>query len=139
MKTKHDKIAAKLGHKTLNGVCVDAEKHRLVEHTPTPWIEGIRDDSKPKAMIDPTFQGNYINIDPGNGGNGVSAVCQVIGPDREANATFIVRAANCHEELLLAVKGFRNYLKLDGRPSDELDELIVKAEGVESNTKAEGK
>lgn len=107
------------------------------KHTPTPWIEGKRDDSKPKAMIDPTFHGNYINIDPGNGGNGVSAVAQVIGPDREANAAFIVRAVNSHDELLSLLKEIQEEFvagrKLGIEPGShyalKVRDAIAKAEG----------
>jgi hypothetical protein len=47
---------------------------------------------------------------------------------KEANAEFVCRAVNNFEYLLLAAKSFRDYLKLDGRPSKELEDIIAKAE-----------
>jgi hypothetical protein len=53
--------------------------------------------------------------------------------DAEANAEFIVRAANCHDELLAAVKELREQLLLRGEPLtdqnaiDRADAILKKA------------
>jgi hypothetical protein len=92
--------------------------------TPTPWTasEGPKDE-QPSHGISARHPGKPdkkfllgVCFD-GFEGEGV------------ANAAFIVRAVNNFEYLLLAAKSFRDYLKLDGRPSTDLDNIIAKAEG----------
>ena len=52
-------------------------------------------------------------------------------PEDEANAAFIVRAVNCHSELLEACKQARSFVK-DHQDGDTayLDSIIAKAEGL---------
>lgn len=89
-------------------------------NTPTPW------------SLNRAESGAIWNI--GDSENDIALCMQIKGDDikqsiRSANAAFIVRAVNSHEELLLVAKGFRAYLKIDGTDSKELNEIIAKAEG----------
>lgn len=45
------------------------------------------------------------------------------------DAAFIVRAVNCHEELLIALKTLRDGYKRRGLSCDNADRAIAKAEG----------
>lgn len=105
-------------------------------HTPGPWILGKIFTKQVRAMIDPTGQTSFINIDPQHGGNGVSAICQVIGPDREANARLIAAAP----ELLEVVKTLRAEIVTHNQKQKSAidfvdasihraDEAIARAEG----------
>jgi len=66
------------------------------QHTPTPWSAGY---------IDPDLPGGFIES-----ANGKNVAIYYAGPETavgeegEANAAFIVRAANNHETLLAACK-----------------------------------
>lgn len=64
-----------------------------MEHTPLPW------------GIDPDGHGTPWNIETANGDTPIALAAQVVGDDtkqstRSANALFIVRACNSHDELL---------------------------------------
>ena len=118
MKTKHDKEAEKLGHKTLNGVCVDPEKHNP-QYTPTPWSFEEYDG-------DPN--GHYFEI-WGRGQRLVKSDSNIendtLDKMARANVSFIVKAVNCHEELLHMLKSLHGGMHKDCDPC----ELIAKAEG----------
>ena len=83
-------------------------------HTPTPWI---RRESK----------SDVIWIEDGNG-RVVMHNSSVKDPEDQANAAFIVRAVNAHEELLAALHEARYLLIGHGRRSDMIDKAMAKAE-----------
>lgn len=94
-----------------------------MKHTPTPWrtVAGY----------------GGINVIGANE-YGVALVHQLVGlnaPQTEANAEFIVRAVNCHDELLAACKAalgsFEKYeTQFTSHPLfGELRAAIAKAEG----------
>jgi hypothetical protein len=61
-------------------------------------------------------------------------IVAVIGTEEQGGVSFSEATRNAEliaaaPELLLAVKGYAQYLKLDGRESKELAALIAKAEG----------
>ena len=68
----------------------------MTEHTPAPWSEPYQDDY-------PGDQGWWIY---GNRGKGEYAIaCTfVLNPNQEADARFIVRACNAHDDLLAALE-----------------------------------
>ncbi len=89
-------------------------------HTPTPWSIG---------------QFDQVSID----GKGTADSICVKGfslshsPEAKANAAFIVRAVNSHEELVQALVTVVHMLKQESVPSvhqtDQWESLIAKAEG----------
>jgi hypothetical protein len=97
-----------------------------MNHTPTPWILYERKNG-PDILA--------------NGGDELIVEGGHAGQDWEANAAFIVRAVNAHDNLLFALKGLRNaivfeqgngYLKdyTEGftRAFDAAQKAIAKAE-----------
>jgi hypothetical protein len=67
-------------------------KPETTKHTPTPWILSGN-------------MGAIYSMSPEASHGGVAdRVCRC-GPEGLANAAFIVRACNCHEELLEALRG----------------------------------
>lgn len=107
-------------HSLSNGKC--SVHWNEVKHTPTPWKASLR------------FQNNlpndYVITDGKWGGIAIAS------SDNEANAAFIVRAVNSHEELLTALKiavfelsvksGDKNRIK---NAVDRAKQAIIKAEG----------
>lgn len=92
------------------------------KHTPTPWkVSSWYDKDKGKNLVIKSTDNKII-----------ADMQWQIDDTEKANADFLTRAVNSHEQLLLAVKGFRQYLSLDGRQISELDEIIAKAEGKEA-------
>jgi len=86
------------------------------KHTPTPWAF-----RKAKAPIDGEFDfGIYATIDgmPKIIAEAFGRAGKDIRPDAEANAAFIVRAVNAHEDLLGAL------LLLTGNPHIDLGDLV---------------
>lgn len=70
------------------------------KHTPLPWNWG-RCTGKYNHLLGPAC---FINGPEGKDDYDLPArICDTHGDNREANAEFIVRACNCHEELLLAI------------------------------------
>jgi hypothetical protein len=71
------------------------------KHTPTPWW--VAQSAGPGILA-------VDAIDPADGN--LFAVCEIFGindmrehsPEAEANAAFIVRACNCHNQLVAALK-----------------------------------
>ena len=87
-----------------------AEVSKKVEHYPTPWF--IDEDENGDRIIVDSLEGGLI----------------IARQPNEANAAFIVRAVNSHEELLEAMK---NCLEYDNKEiiKDTLREAISRAEG----------
>jgi hypothetical protein len=83
-------------------------------HTPTPWLLG--NDRETIIATD-----DDIVVD-----------CGIRrAEEAEANAAFIIRAVNCHEELLDAVKCLRQHLALFCTPSDSVAaEIFNLVDGV---------
>jgi hypothetical protein len=80
-------------------------------HTPTPWKMRQEIRTMPKRLVEDKkgITDFYIDGEPMMGlpVKKLVAQCELLN---EANAAFIVRAVNCHEELLAAAKGARNVL-----------------------------
>lgn len=91
------------------------------QHTPTPWrIREVKYGTSRTGVIEQMLGGNlYIGEIADN----------QTGPDVAiANAAFIVRAVNAHEELVRELKRCR--LLLAGHQDmDKVDEALAKAEG----------
>lgn len=91
------------------------------KHTPTPWkLQGV-------------YQvcGNNLSSNDG------WIVSDCVGPDKEENAAFIVKACNNHEALLDAVRNFLDWHSSDCETSHDLDFIIRNAQ--ETVTKIKGK
>lgn len=87
-----------------------AQKEMANQHTPTPWT------FSPMGMI----IARTVTDDDGDN--------LVLGSmNNPENAAFIVRAVNCYEELLEALRNFRD--KGIGYNGPDLNKLIAKAEG----------
>ena len=95
----------------------------MTEHTPTPWKAGKWDITHINGHKH-HFISIVNNVPDGEcEGTGV-AVCLMpqendTPKDRKtvkANAAFIVRACNCHEELVEALKGLMSWKMRDGSP-----------------------
>ena len=75
----------------------------MAEHTPVPWSEPYQDDY-------PGDEGWWIL----NGKSGIDeyAVCVTfsLNPNQEADARFIWRACNAHDDLLAACEEVRDHL-----------------------------
>lgn len=95
-------------------------KAKTMTHTPTPWNYSTAMGSSSVYAGDPKI------------GTRISIANEV---DEEANAEFIVRACNVHDELLDEVKKWRehvnnNIVTVEGDAMlVSLDVLIAKAEG----------
>lgn len=83
-------------------------KTKKTQHTPTPWkLEDkmggqstkLEAPSKHQAFIDPMTGREGVNHTPH-----LIARISTFGDEGKANAAFIVRAVNCHEELLITLK-----------------------------------
>jgi len=91
------------------------------EHSPLPWIANEVGDIAPTT--DEAGEGYWI------------AHLEDCGPRWKANAAFIVRAANCHDELVAVVEQYANYIRLVAKADDleahpylpYLEELLEKA------------
>ena len=69
------------------------------KHTPGPW-KAVRDNSHLR------LQQWDVYADNGRG----KLLAEVLGDNAEANADFIVRACNAHDDLLAALRGLTNAL-----------------------------
>src|SRR6478736_5290169 len=74
------------------------------EHSPLPWIANEVGDIAPTT--DEAGEGYWI------------AHLEDCGPRWKANAAFIVRAANCHDELVAVVEQYANYIRLVAKADD---------------------
>lgn len=89
-------------------------------HTPTPWFVNV----SPGECVQiykpcPTRMADDV-------------ICEVVGiglPRKEANAAFIIRAVNAHEEFLWFVRDFLRGDVSDRELTERGRELIAKAEG----------
>lgn len=105
-------------------------KTQTAAHTPTPWKVSENENT-------PLTLNEYHRIHAG-----IDDICFVEKTDRDlssekyievdqANAAYIVRAVNAHEELLAALKNLveRNLIKdINGDHYEEVLETIAKAE-----------
>ncbi len=106
-----------------------------MEHTPTPW--GFERSGPGTIEITATQEGHAH----------LSCIAEVLGPvelNAEANADFIVRACNAHEDLLEALRGYESLLaecwdELPGLVSGGPDAVNAVADvGRAAIAKAEG-
>ena len=101
------------------------EKHDKPQHTPTPWHQV---DNTGALVID--LNGN------------VMAHCAVQDElpmtERQANAAFIVRAVNSHEELIEALKEVTEWLAASCTTSDGAQTEAIK-QANSAIARAEGK
>ena len=93
-----------------------------MKHTPTPWMtnggKSLFAQSKQIALMRASNSG-WLNNQP----------C-ASEEEANANAAYIVRAVNCHEELFQALKSVVDYLpEGDGQYVSHLRSIIAKAEG----------
>ncbi len=97
----------------------------MVEHTSTPWFASV-----------PIYSNGYAHVSTRASFDGDIATCWHKGPDvstvvSAANAAFIVRAVNVHDELVAALKAVidatQAYLPPDGIPQDELINRVLAA------------
>lgn len=92
----------------------------MAEHTPTPWIYIPNERFRPGTVLIWTSRG------PGYG-----AVAELSGPNpypdtvalHEANAEFIVRACNAHDDLLSAAKDLLEAIRAEGCVGWVFDEM----------------
>lgn len=102
-------------------------------HTPTPW--SLSDSQLPKAIYGSArqhihagpkeTQGNTIAIVSLGGLGGTSGKIE----DIEANAAYIVRAVNSHEELVAALKEIHHSIPSATHLHEIVTSAIAKAEG----------
>lgn len=103
-------------------------------HTPTPWNVSTWDDGSTHIEAD-----DYILADMNGNGGGKRIEGFIPVAERKANAAFIIRAVNAHDELLKCAKTFRRFILSfyegeddDMAPTDTLKAVeiaIAKAEG----------
>lgn len=75
----------------------------MAEHTPTPWGRGKTGPDQIMILGD-KGSGNYVcHIQIAQCGGG--AIARAMEPERKANAEFIMRAVNSHDDLLAALNG----------------------------------
>lgn len=89
----------------------------VASHTPTPWE--VQSDGNREVFIR-------------RGDKPIARMSIAWGNDPDANADFIVRAVNSHEELVSKLKTFRAIMIAKGDQAAyvaELEALIAKAEG----------
>lgn len=83
----------------------------MTDHTPTPWVKR---------------QHQLFGEDPAR----PIATCNVITRDGEANAAFIVRAVNAHEELVsLLASAALHVMPHDGILGQKIESALAKARG----------
>lgn len=108
------------------------------EHTPTPWFYddgGFSKGGTVRQSHDQRTRGYIRRVEADKNGNYVS-VCRVhslFGSEQQdADAAFIVRSVNSHEELLKAARNALDWMLPEYRDSDvtyALEIAIAKAEG----------
>lgn len=77
-------------------------------HTPTPWVYDEVCRSVLSVLSDPNNE--FYNYDPYSDTEiEFTFICDFHNhPNKENNAAFIVKAVNCHDELLKALEGLAN-------------------------------
>lgn len=86
-----------------NDKCVTPNKP---QHTPTPWYVSentLNDESTKQTIWIDDMSGNAVFVLPKMGGRTYQAQME--------DAAFIVRAVNCHEELVQSIKEMREYVE----------------------------
>lgn len=100
------------------------------QHTPTPWEV---------LQVEDTHQGIFSNC----GNEAQSLIAQTFDGNEKANAEFIVRAVNCHEELLAASQALLSELRWTSKHGEfpgmdkviaEADKAIAKASASDAGT-----
>ncbi len=71
------------------------------KHTPTPWFIERINKQAPSIVHIVSRKGGTISDEV------ASVYCADAGSEQEANAKFIVKAVNCHDELLAALKEYQ--------------------------------
>lgn len=108
------------------------------QHTPTPWFYDEGGFSKGGTVRQSSDQrtGSYIRAQRDSGAH--PAVCKMLKihgyEQNQANAAFIVRAVNAHQELLGVLKAIAGYTSMPNSPegrdlTKRLLEAIAKSEG----------
>lgn len=69
----------------------------MIEHTPTPWAADPDDRDG--------YEWNIHIVTESN--RDMRVAFMTSGPEAAANADFIVKAVNCHDELVAALEAFR--------------------------------
>lgn len=141
-----------MGADQIPAVRVDFGGEGMTEHTPTPWGLAIyRDDPNRPPTVDKIKHMLCESVDRTiqHGGSipDIYFVCASVdpkdpvftaitgnGPHSEANAAFIVKACNCHEELVQACKAAHDMVRncpgnWQTQTADMLGMAIAKAEG----------
>lgn len=95
-------------------------------HTPTPW------NHRPKDLQSPV---RYITVEDNGFDRIIAHVLPTEKEDSFANAAFIVKACNAHEELIRLLKELRPILWNDGplpkvykHLDEQIDQALAKAE-----------
>jgi hypothetical protein len=104
------------------GMKTSVDKESLTtQHTPTPWnVNGLSIEDQNGDLI------GFLNA-----GDGVATAHE--------DAAFIVRAVNCHEELIEALRSLFGAIKFSGWNIDDLKWTQPMAEARKAIAKAEGK
>lgn len=97
---------------------------RTHAHTPTPWKAAIAPNVDKDRTYIMTESRKRIALMIRNG----TQQEPIPHSEADANAAFIVRAVNCHEELLELAKWVADSLRPEERPAN-VNRLIAKAEG----------
>lgn len=100
------------------------------KHTPTPWTIGVYDASEDFKSIN-----THVAVCKPDGS--LLATCGPVDAESKADAAFIVRAVNSHEELVQFARNVEAYLAGLGTSRDDAEcallnhaeQTIAKAEG----------
>lgn len=80
------------------------------KHSPTPWKVEEKEHGRTQRVISVDRSGVIAELrNYGQSGDNLPAVCFL--DELRANAAYIVRAANCHEELVASLRGLLEVLK----------------------------
>lgn len=109
-------------------VRVQEDVNMKSKHTPTPWSQFIYNKKKPHEIV--------ISVPYSDGTDHLCTIDSSARPEENrANAKFIVRACNSHDELLQACKEALIGLHCNGDFSSHrhniIEQAIIKAEGNE--------
>lgn len=110
-------------------------KQDTAQHTPTPWYLNVVDGSQLELFAKDEDGSTVCTALV----HGPAGEWRTVGPIHEANAAFIIRAVNAHEDLLNCCKGLAETLEdefnmLESRVDREeviasIRRIIAKAEG----------
>lgn len=115
----------------------DANEVQRSEHTPTPWKvadENLKPGDFPMIVTPEEERPKYAIAEVYPTGGQLDAQGQFNGlGNAKANAEFIVRAVNAHEELLGIAHAFVEHIQNCGsKPTPELLQAIAKAEASQA-------